>query len=242
MRAAPGIFIHPPKIAMPRTAEELSLFIDYAVRAEEIAQGKNYLARCRDNQKAVALIGEYYTNLPDISDEALIAIKILRERRGLGLFVLQTASRHYFAVSDGEEARILGEYPVEELPGELLAHFGFKDNAAFQSACLDAAQLADLASGDSGAHCPACGVAEGEKHLLGCPVEICPWCDGQLIRCDCRFEQLGIEEIDGENRLQAFEDMLEAKGRIPYARQHSPSYPGTSAGLDQCLFPLTACR
>ena len=218
---------------MPRTAEELSLFIDYAVRAEESTEGKKYLARCRDNPKAMPLIGEYYTNLPEVSDEALLAIKVLRERGGIGLFVLQTASRQYLAVSDGEEASILGEYPLEELPAELLAHFGFANNTVFQSACPDATQLADLALGDSGGHCPACGVAEGEKHLLGCPVEICPWCDGQLIRCNCRFEQLGIEEIDGEKRLRAFEELLATKGRIPYARQQAPSYPGTSGGLDQ---------
>jgi len=217
---------------MPRkTAEELSLFIDHTVRESEIAEAKEFLARHDGDGQAMLLIGEYYTNLAEVSDEALLAIKPRRQRRGLGLFVLVTASRRYLAISDGNEARILGEYQVEDLPAELLAHFGFKDNAAFAADCQEAATLSDLRAFTSQGHCPACGVAEGENHLLGCPVEICPWCDGQLIGCACRFERLGVEEID-EERLEIFEDMLEAKGRIPYSREQSPAYPGTSAGLD----------
>ena len=215
-----------------KTVEEIVLFIDYTVRSEEIGAANSFLLSQANDREAMLLIGEYYTNMPEISDEALIAIKQLRERRGLGLFVLESASRRYLAVSDGEQARILGEYQIEDLPAEMLAHFGFKDNAAFKADCPDAAKLSDLRAFTSRGHCPACGVAEGETHLLGCPVEICPWCDGQLIGCSCRFEQLGVEEID-EERLQVFEDLLAAKGRIPYCHEQSPSYPGTSGGLDQ---------
>lgn len=215
-----------------KTVEEIVLFIDYTVRPEEIDAANSFLLSQANDREAMLLIGEYYTNMPEISDEALIAIKQLRERRGLGLFVLESASRRYLAVSDGEQARILGEYQIEDLPAEMLAHFGFKDNAAFKADCPDAAKLSDLRAFTSRGHCPACGVAEGETHLLGCPVEICPWCDGQLIGCSCRFEQLGVEEID-EERLQVFEDLLAAKGRIPYSHEQSPSYPGTSGGLDQ---------
>ena len=215
-----------------KTAEEIALFINYAVRPEELAPANDFLRSRADDPQAMLLIGEYYTNLPEVSDEALVAIKPLRERRGLGLFVLQTASRHYLAISNGEQARILGEYQIEDLPAELLAHFGFKDNAAFQAECPDVAKLSDLRAFTSRGHCPRCGVAEGESHLLGCPVEICPWCDGQLIGCACRFEQLGVEDID-EERLQVFEDLLEAKGRIPYRREQSPSYPGTSPESEQ---------
>jgi len=214
-----------------KTAEELSLFIDHTVREDEITQAKEFLDRRAGDHQALLLIGEYYTNLLEVSDEALLAIKLLRQRRGLGLFVLETASRRYLAISDSDEARILGEYQVEDLPAELLAHFGFKDNAAFKADCPDVATLSSLRAFTSRGHCPVCGVAEGENHLLGCPVEICPWCDGQLTGCPCRFERLGVEEID-EEQLQVFEDLLEAKGRIPYSREQSPAYPGTSAGLD----------
>ncbi|MDR3089075.1 MAG: hypothetical protein LBU39_04575 [Desulfobulbaceae bacterium] len=213
-----------------KTAEELALFIDYAVRREEIALAKAFLAEHKDDQQAMPLISEFYTNLLEVSDEALLAIKPLQERRGLALFVLQTASRHYLAISDGAEARILGEYQVEELPAELLAHFGFKDNAAFVADCPKTTKLSDLRSFTREGRCPVCGVGESEPHILGCPVEICPWCDGQLIHCNCRFELMGVDEIEDEARLQAFEDILEAKGRIPFSREQSPAYP--SAGHD----------
>jgi hypothetical protein len=211
-----------------KTAEEIAIFIDYTVRAEEIHAARAFLFSRANDAQALLLIGEYYTNLLEVNDEALVAIKLLRERRGLRLSVLQTASHRYLAISDGEQARILGEYQIEELPAELLAHFGFKDNAAFKADCPETAKLSDLRAFTSLGHCPVCGVAEGEIHLLGCPVEICPWCDGQLIGCACRFQQLGVEEID-EEQLQIFEDLLAAKERIPYSREQSPSYPGADA-------------
>ena len=33
--------------------------------------------------------------------------------------------------------------------------------------------------------CGDCGATEGEYHHLGCDMERCPKCRGQLISCDC---------------------------------------------------------
>lgn len=40
--------------------------------------------------------------------------------------------------------------------------------------------------------CSDCGAEEGELHHLGCDMEHCPFCGGQLITCDCPYEELGL--------------------------------------------------
>ncbi|MEN8257792.1 MAG: hypothetical protein ABFS09_08020, partial [Thermodesulfobacteriota bacterium] len=67
---------------------------------------------------------------------------------------------------------------------------------------------------------------EGELHEFGCPVEVCPWCDGQLTSCDCRFKQLGVSEISAERQLDQFQQLAKKKGRIPFdAASQRPAYP-----------------
>ena len=73
----------------------------------------------------------------------------------------------------------------------------------------------------------ACHAAAGEYHELGCPVEICPWCGGQLIHCDCRYEQLGLDGLTTEAELLQFEAVLEERGRIPYSPEQRPSFAGS---------------
>jgi len=37
--------------------------------------------------------------------------------------------------------------------------------------------------------CDDCGVPRGALHLLGCDLEQCPRCLGQVISCDCFFDE-----------------------------------------------------
>ena len=73
--------------------------------------------------------------------------------------------------------------------------------------------------------CPVCGTGDGETHAPGCPVEICPWCGGQLTNCECRFSKTGREKLSRNSHLEEFLQLLEKKGRIPFsAKEHRPSF------------------
>ena len=76
--------------------------------------------------------------------------------------------------------------------------------------------------------CPVCSAAVGEDHTFGCPVEVCPWCGGQLTSCNCRFTILDKEHISSEKDLKTLEEKLIEKGRIAYDPvDQRPAYPGS---------------
>lgn len=75
------------------------------------------------------------------------------------------------------------------------------------------------------ASCHDCGCVEGEIHELGCDMERCPFCGGQLISCTCCYEKLGIDVSEGtwayEHGLTPEQDerwlaLVNQAGRIPY--------------------------
>jgi len=64
--------------------------------------------------------------------------------------------------------------------------------------------------------CGDCHALEGENHELGCDLEQCPFCGGQLISCDCCYEILNIDgRLTPEQRMQ-WERTLNDKGRVPF--------------------------
>lgn len=44
--------------------------------------------------------------------------------------------------------------------------------------------------------CGDCGVARGGLHHPGCDLQQCPACGGQLLSCDCRFDEDGPDDGD----------------------------------------------
>lgn len=213
---------------------EIGLFIEYAVPQNERKQAGELLQKYRNNLMLLRLLKEYYRTLPEAREEAAIKISRLRQKEGVYLFVLVTPNRSYLYAVSMEDVLWLGIYR-EEVSVDILAYFDFSSMETFLKKCPETDELKPFpGDGAEGAHsCPVCGVEESDTHLLGCIVEICPWCQGQLSGCPCRFEQLGVEEIEDEEHLEEFATRLEQKGRIPYSRGQAPTYPGTSKGLDK---------
>ncbi len=82
--------------------------------------------------------------------------------------------------------------------------------------------------------CHDCGAKEGQLHQLGCDMEKCPFCGGQLISCDCLYKMLDLYDHEkytnetaflppeiysngpNETQQQRWVAMLNEKGRYPY--------------------------
>ena len=214
--------------------EEIEIYIQYAVAKHDLELAKNVISSYRNNERVLRLLREYYTVLPEAREEPVHKLVCLMEQGGVGLFVVVSTTYSYLYVVSVEEVLLLGEYQ-KEVPLEVLSFFGYSSQEAFLKECPPSEDLVAYPGGedDSAQVCPACGVADGEEHLLGCIVEVCPWCAGTLNKCNCRFEQLKVEDIENEEQLETFSELLSAKGRIPYSKEQKIAYPGTSEGLDE---------
>ncbi len=213
---------------------EIRLFIGYAVPEEEQAAAARLLDGYRDNPMVLRLLSEHYRNLPEACEQAVVRIVEIARRQGVFLLTAVTAGSAFLYAVSSDAVVYLGPYRME-LEQEILDFFGFSGQQEYLAHCPPVGTLREFAQEESGLPvcCPVCGVAEGEPHLLGCSVEICPWCDGQLTSCGCRFTQLKLEELETDEHLAAFERILVEKGRIAFKAEHRPAYPGTSAGLDK---------
>lgn len=213
---------------------EIQLFMKYAVAEDQLGAAEAVLTRYRDNRKILNLLREYYLSLPDAREEPVLRIARLLQHQGVSLLVVTTPSVSHLYASSLQQTVWLGEYRAELEP-EVLEYFGFASQEEYLKICLPVAELKECATNPAGEPitCPACGVSEGEYHLLGCSIEICPWCEGQLSKCNCRFEQLEVDAIDEEEQLEELGELLTARGRIPFHHEQIPFYPGTSRGLDR---------
>jgi hypothetical protein len=217
-------------VKIEQTLNEVELFIDYGVRESERSVALELLQRYRDDALALHLMRAFYSSLPESHEEAIVKIVLIQKKEDIYLLAIITTSHRYLYLATDQKAVLLGEYGKEIVEPQMLALFGYPDAKVFFERY---AELKDCAEYDpvrasSAMFCPVCSTAVGEHHLLGCPVEVCPWCDGQFSRCGCRFEQLGLDALEDEGELEELERILQEKGRIPYTADQCPSYASAS--------------
>lgn len=206
---------------------EIELFIHYGVQASEQQDALAFLQRYKNDALALQLMRCFYTSLPETHEEAMCRIVFMEKKDDIFLLGVGTAEHSYLYLATDQRALLLGEYGQDITEPEALACFGYADIDIFltQYPSLMVCEEYEPVSASGSNFCPVCSAAVGECHLLGCPVEVCPWCDGQFSRCGCRFEKLGVDALEDEDELDELERILEEKGRVPYGRGQSPSYP-----------------
>lgn len=221
-----------PENSQQKLIGEIEIFIEYGVQDSERETARSLVKKYKNNAEALEVLLEFYKVLPETREEAVVRLQRLDSIQGVTLLAVTTLNHVYCAVVSEGQAHILGEFNQDKVPSEILKFFGHGSNEDLVKAYSPIEEQEELAGEVGEEVCPACQVAVGEIHLLGCPVEVCPWCDGQLNKCNCRFEKLDQESLESEEEVDRFQELLEAKGRIPYQPEQKPAYPGTSEGLD----------
>lgn len=209
--------------------EAILLLMKYAVPAEHTTKAKQLLDRYQDDTVATNLLHAFYSYLPEGLDDAIHELRLLSRRQGAFLLAATTVHSTYFYISTADKAEFLGDKKNGIWDKEIRDFFELGSREAFLKRTATITDFPEYRPTNQNEElCPACAAADGEEHVLGCPVEICPWCEGQLTNCHCRFEQLDRDHLLGDHELSALEEKLKTKGRIPYdSTKHRPSYPST---------------
>lgn len=196
--------------------DAISLLMDYAVDDQHRTQAEAVVAQFATDAIALHLFHEFYSYLPEAENDAILQLRRLAKKGGNFLLAATTTRNTYIYLCNNEGAEFLGEHKDGIWDEEVLAYFGLTRESALTT-------FADLASfppyspvGRDKSLCLVCAVDHGELHRLGCPLEVCPWCGGQLTSCRCRFTAAGVERYRTEAQLDAFIAALEGKGRIPF--------------------------
>lgn len=208
--------------------------MEYAVPEGDRAEAEDVMEIYRDDRIGLSLLQEFYSYLPEAREDWVKEIRVVNRHRGIFLLAACTSSRdRYLYLVSSEGLEFQGNMADGFLADELLDFFGYDSAEAFAAVCSAPESLATYEPLQMDEDiCPACHACTGENHELGCPVELCPWCGGQLIHCDCRYEQLGLDAIDTEEELLRFEAILEERGRIPYSPEQRPSFADDGMAMD----------
>ncbi len=212
--------------------EDILLLMKYAVPAEQMVEARQLLNRYQTDIIAINLLSAFYSYLPEGLDDTVRELRLLARRQGAFLIAAITYHSAYFYLVTVNKAEFLGDGKDGVWDKEIRDFFELGSREDFLKKTTNLTNFSEHTPAHQDEQlCPACAAADGEKHVLGCPVEVCPWCDGQLTSCHCRFEQLDRDHLLGERELAALEEKLAKKGRIPYdSAKHRPVYPTAGDG------------
>jgi hypothetical protein len=208
---------------------EIKLLMDYAVSADHRQQSLDLLSAYDRDLVALNLLHAFYSYLPEAIEDGVRELRLAARRQGNFLLVALTFHSSYYYLANMESAEFLGEYSEGIWEEEVLDFFELGNGENLPRLELASLPLYKSAQQDLNL-CPVCSAAAGEVHILGCPVEVCPWCGGQLTTCNCRFLQLGQSSLDQDLQIETLAEKLEEKGRIPYEpMSQRPSFPTVEA-------------
>ncbi|MBL0379815.1 MAG: hypothetical protein N839_0013580 [Desulfofustis sp. PB-SRB1] len=206
---------------------DTEVLIRYALADHLTAAAIAVVNRFSTHKAATRVLRHYYRDVPEGREEMVEDLRIVAQHQGLYLFAVKATHHNYLYVGSGDDTMLVGEYEQGLADHEILNHFGYRSGDEFLTSLPKrVADLTSLPDPDTAQiTCVACGVMVGELHLFGCPVELCPWCGGQLSQCNCRFDQLGVDVIEDEQTLDRLEIILNRVGRIAFSPEQNPSYP-----------------
>jgi len=205
---------------------EIVLLMKYGVPEDEAAEAAELLEKYRDDYIALNVLHNFYSFLPEGQEDGITLLRRITNKQGAFLLCASTLISDYLYLSTREGAEFLGPLKEGIWDQDILEYFGWPDRESFLKSLADPAGFHEHQPlNQVPALCPVCGTGDGETHAFGCPVEICPWCGGQLTSCECRFTKTGKEKLSRESHLDKFLELLEEKGRIPFdAKEHRPTF------------------
>ncbi|MDW7772727.1 MAG: hypothetical protein SCH71_07530 [Desulfobulbaceae bacterium] len=206
--------------------------MEYSVPEGRIPEAADVLDIYREDRLALDLLEEFYSFLPDAVNDWIREIRLINRRQGIFLLDVVTEDREYVYTVSSEGVEFQGNLAEGIWDPDLLSFFGYNSREKFLQVCESSDEFVIYEPPGSDVNiCPACHAATGELHELGCPIELCPWCGGQLVYCSCRFDQLEVDSLSSEQDLLRFEDILNSQGRIPYGPEQRPSFADEGPGL-----------
>ena len=207
--------------------EKIKELMEYGVPEKYLQDAFDVLEELENDIIVLNLFHSFYSYLPEGVEDWISELRLIQQKEGLFLICAVASQNEYLYLVNQEKAEFIGPLQEGIYDTDIIDFFDITDENGKENFSREFTDYPPYtAAYENKELCPVCSTADGGYHTLGCPVEICPWCGGQLTGCNCRFTILEKDQISSEKDLQKFEEMLTEKGRIAYdAINHRPGYP-----------------